>query len=497
MIRRVLPILLLLSAVLVAPFLLRRDSSLAQASRSDDRLVIITPHNETIRSEFGEAFARHWKEKTGRTLYIDWRAWGTSEIRRVLDGAFSAAEELGRPGVGIDLFFGGGDFEFSLQSSKGRFERLEVFDTHPEWFREDAIPAGFSGETYYDKDRRWVGVCLSQMGICYNRDSLQRMGLMPPKEWEDLGLPDYAGYLALADPTKSGSVGRSYEMILQEQMQRVIREKGDSPASREEGWKRGLNLLQRMSANARYFTDSASKVPHDVAQGDAAAGTCIDFYGRSYEEKYQTRVGGSRIRWIAPRGGTSLSVDPVAVFRGAPRPDIAQEFVQFCLSDEGQLLWNLRVGEPGGPRQVSPRRLPIRRDLYTPANLARFSDPDALPYERTGDFVYRPDLTGKAFTALGAIFRAMCIDPHEELKEAWHEMHATGPRMTSKAGNEAEFVFHDVSHVSYARVMDELVPLLADKRDRLSAVKEMNRISRIFRENYRRAAEVARKGGAS
>src|SRR5690606_41063731 len=118
-------------------------------------------------------------------------------------------------------------------------------------------------------------------------------------------------------------------------------------------------------------------------------------------------------------------------------------------------------------------------------------------YERTGDFVYRPDLTGKAFTALGAIFRAMCIDPHEELKEAWHEMHATGPRMTSKAGNEAEFVFHDVSHVSYARVMDELVPLLADKRDRLSAVKEMNRISRIFRENYRRAAEVARKGGAS
>src|SRR5690606_20130872 len=98
---------------------------------------------------------------------------------------------------------------------------------------------------------------------------------------------------------------------------------------------------------------------------------------------FNTRSGGSRIRWVAPRGGTSLSVDPVAVFRGAPRPDIAQEFVRFCLSDEGQLLWNLRVGEPGGPREASPRRLPVRRDLYTPENLARFADPDALPYERT------------------------------------------------------------------------------------------------------------------
>ncbi len=493
--RRFLPILVLLIAVVAAPILLRRDTSLARAGQSDDRLVIITPHNETIRSEFGEAFARHWQETTGRSLYVDWRApGGTAEIRRVFDSAFSAAEALGHPGVGIDLFFGGVDYEFANQAAKGRLEVLEVFEADPEWFREDVIPAEFTGEQYYDKDRRWVGVCLSQMGICYNRDSLKRLGLPAPKHWEDLGAPAYAGYLALADPTKSGSVGKAFEMIIQEQMQRAIREKGDNPGAYEEGWRRGLNLLQRLSANARYFTDAASKVPHDVAQGDAAAGTCIDYYGRSFEEKLRTGRGGARLQWIAPLGGASLSVDPIGVMRGAPRPDIAQEFVRFCLSAEGQLLWNLRGGEPRGPRKTSLRRLPVRRDLYTPENLLRFADGDALPYERAGEFVYREELTGRAFGTMMALIRAMCIDPHEEMKSAWRAMcRGTGPGV-SLDDSEAGAVFFDVSHVSYERLMSELVPLVANEGDKLATMREMTRISSAFRENYLNAAKLARTG---
>ena len=493
--RRFLPILLLMAAVIAAPIWLRRSSDLAAASRGEDRLIIITPHNQTIRSEFGEAFARHWREKTGRSIYLDWRApGGTSDIARVIDSSFSAAEKDGREGVGMDLFFGGGEPDFKAQADKGRFVELSVFTSHPEWFEEDVIPAQFTGETYYDPQHRWVGVCLAQMGICYNRDAVKRLGVLPPRLWSDLGDPGYAGYLALADPTKSGSVNRMYELIVQEQMQRVIREQGDSPESREEGWQRGLNLLQRMAANARYFTDSASKVPHDVAQGDAAAGTCIDFYGRSFEEKLARRGGTSRLHWIAPLGGTSISVDPIAVFRGAPRADIAQEFVSFCLSREGQLLWNLKAGQPGGPRETSPRRLPVRRDLYGPDVLPMFADPDALPYERGGGFTYEKELTGPAFRALAQIFRAMCIDPHQEITGAWLAMRThTGPAVAIP-DTPAGGVFFDTSHVSYHRVMTELVPLVG-KKDPLATMREMSRISAIFRGNYLKAAALAEKGG--
>lgn len=493
--RRFLPILLMLVAVIAAPILLRTSTDLAGAGQAQDRLVIITPHNETIRSEFGEAFARYWREKKGRSIYIDWRIpGGTSDITRVLNSSFEAADAIKSPGIGIDLFFGGGEPDFKLQAEKGRFVELEVFTKQPQWFKDEVVPARFTGENYYDEHRMWVGTCLSQMGICYNVDSVKRLGVLPPRRWDDLGDPAYAGYLALADPTKSGSVGRSFEMMIQEQMQRVIREKGDSPASREEGFKRGLNLLQRMAANARYFTDSASKVPHDVAQGDAAAGTCIDFYGRSYEEKFSKNGRKSRLLWTPPLGGTSISVDPIAVFRGAPSMEIAQEFVTFCLSREGQLLWNLKVGQPGGPRETSPRRLPIRRDLYATDTLPMFSDPGALPYERSGGFEYDRNLTGPAFKALAQVFRAMCIDPHQEMKHAWLEMREhTGPAIQIE-DTPAGLVFFDTSHLTYDRLMNGIVPLLA-KKDPLATLREMNAISESFRQNYQKAAALAEKGG--
>lgn len=488
--RRFSFIALLLGATAAGPVLLRRETGLAQAGDSDDRLVIITPHSNTIQVEFGEAFARHWQAKTGRSLYIDWRVpGGASEIRRVLDNGYAASASLGKQGAGIDVFFGGGVREFINQAAKGRLEPLEVFTTHPEWFHEEVIPAEFTGERFYDKDRTWVGTCLFQLGICYNRDVLDRLGIPPPRRWADLGDPAYAGKLAFANPTRSGSIGMALEMMLQEQMQDVLREKGDSPAAREEGWRRGLNLLQRLAANARYFTDAATQVPYDVAQGDAAAGTCIDYYGRSFEEKLRTKQGGSsRLRWISPQGGASVSVDPVAVLTGAPHPDIAQEFVRFCLSDEGQLLWNLKLGEPGGPRKSALRRLPVRRDLYTPEHLRHFSDPDAFPYERADQFVYQKDLTGGSLQAITAIFRAMCMDPHDELSYAWRAINESSKGPATRAATE---IFFDVSHVSYAR-LNEFV-LLFSKNDIPLAMREMTAVSEIFRRNYLRARETVKK----
>ena len=88
---RELIVILALLAVLAAPFLLKPKDSVAP-THYDRRLVIITPHNEKIRQEFGSAFARHWKEKTGQSVYVDWRVpGGTSEIAMFLRSEYSAA----------------------------------------------------------------------------------------------------------------------------------------------------------------------------------------------------------------------------------------------------------------------------------------------------------------------------------------------------------------------------------------------------------------------
>ncbi|GAA5122070.1 extracellular solute-binding protein [Luteolibacter yonseiensis] len=482
----------LLTLIVALPMALRRESATTTSRGADDSLVILSPHNQSIRQEFGEAFATHWKKTTGRSLYIDWRTpGGTSEIRMVLDAGFKAAEETKRPGIGVDVFFGGGEPDFASQAKMGRLVKLDVFETHPGYFASDGpIPETFTGERYYPADHVWVATGMSQFGICYNPDVLRRLRVPSPTVWNDLGDPRYAGTLALADPTKSGSVARTFELLVQGEMQRELAVPGtDRNEAIAKGWDSGLRLIQRMSANARYFTDSASKVPLDVGQGNSSAGMCIDFYGRSFSEKLGTASGTPRVLWIAPVGGTTLSGDPVAVLKGAPHPEIAQKFVEFLLTPEAQRLWFTKPSQPGGPKNHPLHRLPIRRDSYTPENLAASTMPAAKPYEDPANFTYRKELTGATFNTLRQLVKIMCIDSHEEMKSAWLALRDAGMPADALA------VFSDVSRADYAR-MGKGDPIL-DGADALKAAEHATELGEWFRANYRRAEAMAKSSTAT
>jgi len=478
----------LLALIVALPMVMRRQTATTSSRKADDTLVILSPHNESIRQEFGEAFAAHWRKSTGRSIYIDWRTpGGTSEIRMVLDAGFKAADDSGRPGIGVDAFFGGGEPDFSSQAKKGRLVPLRVFETRRELFTKDGpVPENFTGERYYPPDHVWVGTCMSQFGICYNPDVLKRLEIPTPVSWNDLGDPKYAGTLALADPTKSGSVARAFELLVQAEMQRAVTAPGAVRAvALDSGWAAGLQLIQRMAANARYFTDSASKIPQDVGQGNASAGMCIDFYGRSFADELTSKTGDPRVVWIAPVGGTTLSADPVAVLKGAEHAEVAQAFVEFCLSSEAQTLWFGKPGIPGGPLSRALHRTPIRRDIYTPENLANSSMPDARPYEDPGNFTYQRELTGASFNTLRQLVKIMCIDSHEEMKSAWLAIRAAGMPQDALA------VFSDVSIMDYAKA-GKGDPVL-DGPDALKAADRAAEIGEWFRANYRKAEAMAKQ----
>lgn len=477
-----------MAVVIAAPMVLRDDQTVG-ASQAELRLEVITPHNEAIRREFGDAFSNWYQEEKGKSVYINWRTpGGTSEIKRVLDGAFAAAEKNGKKGVGLDLFFGGGVYDFSLQAQEGRFQRLDIFEDQKELFEDEVIPKTESGEIFYSDDRDWLGVCLSSFGICYNLDSLERLGIPAPKGWSDLGDPSYQRGIALADPTKSGSVAKAFEMLVQQQIHQELESGKSKEAACVDGWRNGMNLIQRISANARYFTDSATKVPHDVAQGDAIAGMCIDFYGRSYNETLKKADGRSRIAFITPVGGSSISVDPVAILKGAPNLELAQEFVRFLYTDKGQMLWNARPGSELGPRSRALRRLPIRRDLYQEPFLSQMIDSRVMPYETADEFVYDRDLTGSRFSSLRLIIRVMCIDSHQEMKAAWEALIEAGfPK-------EASEKFFDVGPVGYEEAMIDVRKTMK-AGDNVALMRMTNELGRHFRENYQEAERLAKGGG--
>jgi len=98
-----------------------------------------------------------------------------------------------------------------------------------------------------------------------------------------------------------------------------------------------MSDLVKIAANARYFTDTSTLVPMDVARGEAAAGVAIDFYARVTAET----TGDDRIRYFSPIGATAITPDPLAVLAGVKGRDLelSRHFVEFMLSQEGQRLW--------------------------------------------------------------------------------------------------------------------------------------------------------------
>src|SRR5471030_3114858 len=83
-------ILVALAATIALPFVLRPKQP--ELERADDALVIITPHNEAIRTEFARGFRAWYRTRTGRTVALDWRViGGTSDITRFLEAEYAAA----------------------------------------------------------------------------------------------------------------------------------------------------------------------------------------------------------------------------------------------------------------------------------------------------------------------------------------------------------------------------------------------------------------------
>jgi hypothetical protein len=306
--------------------------------------------------------------------------------------------------------------------------------------------------------------------------------------------------VALCDPTKSGSIAKAFENVIQQRMQARLKElkaaQPDAPAKDleaqavREGWLQGLQVLQLAGANSRYFTDTSQKPPIDVSTGNCAVGMCIDFYGRGQAEAAQRRGGSDRLGYVSPPGGTVSSVDPIGVLRGAPHREVAERFIEFVLSHEGQRLWNQKPGTPGGPEQYALRRLPVRRDYYTHTEWNAFrSDPEADPFNQKDPLIYRAEWTAGIFREMAFIIRVICQDTHDELRDAWRAINA--PDVIPENRARATAVLQDLAVVGYDRAGREIKQALGSK-NKVDELRLANELADHLRKQYHHAIQVAR-----
>src|SRR5439155_15059382 len=83
--------LILFVLILGLPFLLRGALTSAPTQHAQLRLVVVTPHNQDIRREFGRAFSQWHRDRYGEAVTIDYRMpGGANDIKRVLETTYRA-----------------------------------------------------------------------------------------------------------------------------------------------------------------------------------------------------------------------------------------------------------------------------------------------------------------------------------------------------------------------------------------------------------------------
>ena len=351
-------------------------------------LNIITPHDETIRTEFGNAFQAWYQQKYNEAVNVQWLYFGgTSAQVAYIESQFKTTPD----GIGQDMMFGGGTDAFIKIASEGYFTSYKLPDAIL-----NQIPKDLSGIPMYDSKYLWYGAVLSGFGIQYNKPVLQRLGLPEPKTWTDLAKPTAKGWVTAADTRQSGSTHMAYEIMLQGY-----------------GWQKGWEIITEIGANTKSFPTTSGAVPPIISSGDTAYGLVIDFYAWAEIAKN----GVNKVGYAMPDGLTVINPDSIAIIKGAPNTDLAQRFEEFVLSTPGQSLWMLPAGAPGGPTKTTLGRMGIIPSLYS--QLSATTIVPVNPFNLKGTLNYDANLGAARYSVINDMIGSMIIDQHDALATAW------------------------------------------------------------------------------
>jgi iron(III) transport system substrate-binding protein len=348
------------------------------ADSIEDELVLITPVGKSFSDPALAEFKKYARQRWNVDVEVSALAAGTPlAYGRIV-------EWNGRPQA--DLFWGGESALYDRLAAQNLLAPLEL----PKALT-DAIPDKLGqpkAVSLKDPKGFWVGTVLESCGIAYHPRLLQRLGIAPPKDWDDLLDPRLKGHVAQAPPTRSSASHAAYEVILQ-----------------RDGDARGWEWLRRLAANTGIFVARSRDVPSVVARGEFAVGFAVPSY-MAFEE----RLAGFEIRYVAPRTAWITS-GPAAVLAGAKHPKAARAFVEFLLSERGQ-----RIAMDRGLFPIVPKYRIQGLPGSTAEMAVEFNGGIRSYFEVDVASVYDDELAQKRYEQVNAIFRREIESVAEALK---------------------------------------------------------------------------------
>ncbi|WP_343072346.1 ABC transporter substrate-binding protein [Roseibium litorale] len=197
-------------------------------------------------------------------------------------------------------------------------------------------------------DGQASGVYAGALGFAYNSEVLEAKNLPAPTCWNDLTSPAYRGLVQIANPETSGTAYTALATLIQ-----------------LFGEDEAFTYFRDLSANVAKFTTSGSAPVKAAARGETMIG--ISFIHDAVTQK----SSGAPLVIVAPCEGTGYEIGAVSIVRGTKLKALAQSFVDFTLSAEGQA-----TGAASGQNQVPSNAKALLPTAAPDISLIRMVDYD-------------------------------------------------------------------------------------------------------------------------
>lgn len=186
------------------------------------------------------------------------------------------------------------------------FESLKADDMLLEYKSKEAENIQ---EDFVDPDGMYTGTKVMTTGIMYNTDMVEEA----PTSWKDLTSDAVKDQVVMPNPLYSGAA--AYNL-------------GIFTRNDDFGWE----FYENIKAVNPEVVKGNGGVMEAVASGQKAYGMIVDYLA------IRSQADGNPVEFVFPEEGVSVITEPVAIIKDTEEAEIAQSFVDFILSEEGQTL---------------------------------------------------------------------------------------------------------------------------------------------------------------
>jgi iron(III) transport system substrate-binding protein len=365
----------------------------------ENTLVLITPSNSLLLQAVTTAFQKYAKEKLGVDVKVQLIQAGSPEcMNRII--AWN-----GKPDA--DIFFGGDLIYHWKLKEKGLLEPYKP--KSPDY---DALPATFMGFPLKDPDEMWHPKLWWGHGFMYNTQVLQKLGLQPPKSWDDLLDPKWKDLIVMCTPSRSSSTYINVGIIIQNR-----------------GWEQGWAFWRRLAANVGAFVQRSADVVDLVSKGEYAVGFAYS------QGAIINRANGYPVSmYMDPTG---FIVSGVSLLKGAPHPNIAKAFLDWWYTPDAQ-----QAALSAGGIPVLPTVKIQGPPNSTAAILREYLGGKDTIYDYLKTFTnvkfYNFTFADQYFTNISQTFDNTIVAKHTELKDAWSTILSVQPKVKGVPEAEAK-----------------------------------------------------------